>query len=179
MNWNSKYIYNFIFYFSKLLYLKEFCYKDAVRVEKYNINREEEYNEKILERNIFSSYNSTFCLLQQISEDNPQQYFIFGVKFDDIYIPIPDEEIENKTIFFIYEKTYLFISNEALCSLFKKIFQFILNYKKLNFYQNLPDYDCLMDNELISNFITKNDESVRNIIVNKFYILSGIVRSYK
>ena len=40
MNWNSKYIYNFIFYFSKLLYLKEFCYKDAVRVEKYNINRE-------------------------------------------------------------------------------------------------------------------------------------------
>ena len=59
------------------------------------------------------------------------------------------------------------------------MFQFILNYKKLNFYQNLPDYDCLMDNELISNFITKNDESVRNIIVNKFYILSGIVRSYK
>ena len=53
--------------------------------------------------------------------------FIFGIKFDDIYIPLPDEEIENKTIFFIYEKTYLFISNEALCSLFKKIFQFILN----------------------------------------------------
>ena len=101
-------------------------------------------------------------MLQQISEDNPQQYFIFGIKFDDIYIPLPDEEIENKTIFFIYEKTYLFISNEALCSLFKKIFQFILNYKKLIFYQNLPDYDCLLDNELIANFVKKNDESVRN-----------------
>ena len=115
-----------------------------------------------MERNLFSNYNSTFCLLQQISENNTLQYFIFGIKFDDIYIPPPEEEIGNKIIFFIYEKTYLFISNETLCSLFKNIFQFILSYKKLNFYQNLPDFDCLMDNELISNFNKKNDESVRN-----------------
>ena len=163
MNWNcKKKIYIIFLLISKLIYLKTFCFKDAVKVSQYIIKNENDYIEKILEKNIFSNYNSTFCLLQQISEDNPQQYFIFGIKFDDIYIPLPDEEIENKTIFFIYEKTYLFISNEALCSLFKKMFQFILNYKKLIFYQNLSDYDCLLDNELIANFVQKNDESVRN-----------------
>jgi len=145
-----------------LLYLKTFCFKDAVKVEQHIINSEEDYSEKILERNIFSNYNSTFCLLQQISEDNALQYFIFGIKFDDIYIPLPDEENQNKIIFFIYEKTYLFISNETLCSLFKNIFQFILSYKKLNFYQTLPDFDCLLDNELISKFNKKNEENVRN-----------------
>ena len=145
-----------------MLYLKTFCFKDAVKVEQHIINSEEDYNEKILERNIFSNYNSTFCLLQQISEDNALQYFIFGIKFDDIYIPLPDEENQNKIIFFIYEKTYLFISNETLCTLFKNIFQFILSYKKLNFYQTLPDFDCLLDNELISKFNKKNKENVRN-----------------
>ena len=145
-----------------MLYLKTFCFKDAVKVEQHIINSEEDYNEKILERNIFSNYNSTFCLLQQISEDNALQYFIFGIKFDDIYIPLPDEENENKIIFFIYEKTYLFISNETLCSLFKNIFHFILSYKKLNFYQTLPDFDCLLNSELIYKFNKKNDENVRN-----------------
>ena len=145
-----------------MLYLKTFCFKDAVKVEQHIINSEEDYNEKILERNIFSNYNSTFCLLQQISEDNALQYFIFGIKFDDIYIPFPEEEKENKIIFFVYEKTYLFISNETLCSLFKNIFQFILSYKKLNFYQTLPDFDCLLNSELIYKFNKKNDENVRN-----------------
>ena len=145
-----------------MLYLKTFCFKDAVKVEQHIINSEEDYSEKILERNIFSNYNSTFCLLQQISKDNALQYFIFGIKFDDIYIPLPDEESQNKIIFFIYEKTYLFISNETLCTLFKNIFQFILSYKKLNFYQTLPDFDCLLDNELISKFNKKNEENVRN-----------------
>ena len=143
--------------------MKTFCFKDAVKIEQYIINNEEDYNEKILERNIFSKYNSTFCLLQQISADNTNQYFIFGIKFDDIYIPLPEEENEKRIKIFIYEKTYLFISNETLCTLFKNIFQFILNYKKLNFYQNLSDFDSLMDSSIISNFTEKNNESVRHI----------------
>lgn len=143
--------------------MKTFCFKDAVKIEQYIINNEEDYNEKILERNIFSKYNSTFCLLQQISADNTNQYFIFGIKFDDIYIALPEEENEKRIKIFIYEKTYLFISNETLCTLFKNIFQFILNYKKLNFYQNLSDFDSLMDSSIISNFTEKNNESVRHI----------------
>ena len=37
-----------------------------------------------------------------------------------------------------------------------------LSYKKLNFYQTLPDFDCLLNSELIYKFNKKNDENVRN-----------------
>ena len=47
---------------------------------------------------------------------------------------------------FIYEKTYVFISVEPLCKLFEKIFTFIENYKKLNFYQQLEEYSSLLNN---------------------------------
>lgn len=149
--------------FSKLIYLKTFCFKDAVKVSQYIIKNEDDYNQKILEKNIFSNYNSTFCLLQQISTDNPEQYFILGIKFDDVYIPTLENDNAYKIKFFVYEKTFLFISNEALCKLFLNIFQFILNYKKLNFYQNLADFDSLVNNQIISNFNETNKENVRNI----------------
>ena len=149
---------------STKLFLKTFCFKDAVKIEQHIINNEDEYEEKILERNLFSKYNSTFCLLQQITPDNSLQYFIFGIKFDDIFISLPEDENTTKIKFFIFEKTYLFISNETLCTLFKNIFNFILKYKKLNFYQNLPDFNYLLRNDLISNFNQKNDENVRIIL---------------
>ena len=114
-----------------------------------------------MEKNIFSKYNSTFCLLQQISPDSTKQYFIFGIKFNDIYIPLSEEENINHIKFFIYEKTYLFISNETLCTLFLNIFHFIINYKKLNFCQNLSDFNSLFNNEIITNINKKNEESVR------------------
>ena len=143
--------------------MKNFCFKDAVQIEQYIINNEEEFNEKILERNFFSNYNSTFCLLQQIAIDNDQKYFIFGIKFDDIFIPIPEDEEENNENIkiFIYEKTYLFISNEPLYKLFEKIFRFIINYKKLNFCNNLVDYNSLKKNEIIAKFNKLNQENVR------------------
>ena len=156
--------------------MKNFCFKDAVQIEQYIITNEEEFNEKILERNFFSNYNSTFCLLQQITIDNDQKYFIFGIKFDDIYIPIPeDEEINSDNIkIFIYEKTYLFISNEPLCKLFEKLFHFIINYKKLNFCNNLVDYNSLKNNEIISKFNKSNQENVRIYIflnIKLFYLI--------
>ena len=33
-------------------------------------------------KNIYSDFNSTFCLLQQITLDKNEKYFIFGIKFD-------------------------------------------------------------------------------------------------
>ena len=149
--------------------MKTFCFKDAVKVEQYIINNEDEFNEKILEKNIFSNYNSTFCLLQQITIDNDEKYFIFGIKFDDIYIAVPEEEDSNKIKFFIYEKTYLFISNEPLCKLFEKIFYFIINYKKLNFCNHLTDFNSLTNKDIILKFNELNQENVSkyNII---FYI---------
>ena len=166
---SKKYYYIIIFFlFSKLLYLKNFCFKDAVKLEQYIINNEDEFNEKILERNLFSNYNSTFCLLQQISIDNDQKYFIFGIKFDDIYIAIPeDKDNSNKIKCFIYEKTYLFISNEPLCKLFLKIFYFIIHYKKLIFCNNLTDFNSLKNKDIILRFNELNQENVRII----FYII--------
>lgn len=144
-----------------MIYLKNFCFKDAVKVEQYIIKSEEDFDDLILERNLFSNFNSTFCLLQQITIDNDQKYFIFGIKFDDIYIPILEEEnLEENIKVFIYEKTYLFISNEPLCKLFEKIFYFIIHYKKLIFCNNLLDYNSLTNHETVSKFNSLNEESV-------------------
>ena len=163
MNLNSKtiLIILYLLLYSKLIYLKNFCFKDAVKVEQYIINNKEDFDDLILERNLFSNFNSTFCLLQQITIDNDQKYFIFGIKFDDIYIPIPEEEnLEENNKVFIYEKTYLFISNEPLCKLFEKIFYFIIHYKKLIFCNNLLDYNSLTNHKTISKFNSLNEESV-------------------
>ena len=142
-------------------FLKNFCFKDAVKVEQYIINNEEEYTEKILMKNIFSDYNSTFCLLQQITLDKNEKYFIFGIKFNDIFIPDNKMNKDKKIKFFIIEKTFLFISSELLCKLFENLFHFILVYKKLIFFKNLMDYNSLLNIEKIKQFNELNQENVR------------------
>ena len=67
---------------------------------------------------------------------------------------------------FIYEKTYLFISIEPLCKLFENIFYFILKFKKMNFCNNLVDFNSLTNNEIIIKYNESNKESVRIIIIN-------------
>ena len=143
--------------------MKNFCFKDAVRVEQIIINNEEEYTEKILMRNIFSNYNSTFCLLQQINLESNEKYFIFGVKFDDIFIPDNIEIKDNKVKFFIIEKTYLFISNEPMFKLFENIVNFILVHKKVIF-QNIIEFNSLLDKKIVSEFNDLNKENVRIIL---------------
>ena len=143
--------------------MKNFCFKDAVRVEQIIINNEEEYTEKILMKNIFSNYNSTFCLLQQINLESNEKYFIFGVKFDDIFIPDNIEIKDNKVKFFIIEKTYLFISNEPMFKLFENIVNFILVHKKVIF-QNIIEFKSLLDKKIVSEFNELNKENVRIIL---------------
>ncbi len=107
--------------------------------------------------------------MQQITLDNDQKYFIFGIKFSDIFIPVPDNEnnVQNYKIF-IYEKTYLFISIEPLCKLFESIFYFILKHKKMNFCNNLVDFNSLTNNEIIEKYNKLNNENVRIIIIKYF-----------
>ena len=145
-------------------YLKNFCFKDAVRVEQIILNNEEEYTEKVLMKNIFSNYNSTFCLLQQINLESDEKYFIFGIKFDDIFIPDNIEIKDNKIKIFIIEKTYLFISNEPMFKLFENIVNFILVYKKVIF-QNLIEFKSLLDLKTISEFNKLNKENVSTIFI--------------
>ena len=149
--------------------MKNFCFKDAVKVEQYIINNEEEYTEKILMKNIFSDYNSTFCLLQQITLDKNEKYFIFGIKFNDIFIPDNKMNKEQKIKFFIIEKTFLFISSEPLFKLFENLFHFILVYKKLIFVKYLMDYNSLINIEKIKQFNELNQENVR-LYYFSFYI---------
>ena len=143
--------------------MKNFCFKDAVRVEQIIINNEEEYTEKILMKNIFSNYNSTFCLLQQINLESNEKYFIFGVKFDDIFIPDNIEIKDNKVKFFIIEKTYLFISNLNMFKLFENIVNFILVHKKVIF-QNIIEFNSLLDKKNVGEFNELNKENVRIIL---------------
>ena len=111
-------------------------------------------------KNIFSNYNSTFCLLQQINMDSEEKYFIFGIKFDDIFIPDNIEIKNNKVKFFTIEKTYLFISNEPMFKLFENISNFILTYKKVIF-QKLIEFNSLLDKKIVTEFNLLNKENVR------------------
>ena len=139
--------------------MKNFCFKDAVKVEQYIINNEMEYTEKILMKNYFSDYNSTFCLLQQITLDKNEKYFIFGIKFNDIFIPDNMKFINNKIKIFIIEKTYLFISSEPLFILFENLFRFILVYKKLVFSKKIMEYSSLINIDKVKEFNEMNKEN--------------------
>jgi hypothetical protein len=127
-----------------------------VKVKRHRITNEDEYEQNILENNFFSKSKLSFCLVQQVTPDDIQKYFIFGIKFDDFYIT---NAKKGKNIF-VYEKTYLFIAYEPLCLLFENIFQYILNIKKLNFFNNLDCYESLENRENLLNFEKENDEIV-------------------
>ena len=133
-------------------------------------------------KNIFSNYNSTFCLLQQINLDSDEKYFIYGIKFNDIFIPDNVEFKDNNVKFFVIEKTYLFISNEPMFKLFENVVNFILVYKKVIF-QKIIEFNSLLDKKVVSEFNELNKENVssylfiinfvynRMIILNKFWII--------
>ena len=156
--------------------MKNFCFKDAVRVEQLIITNEEEYTEKILMKNLFSNYNSTFCLLQQINLDSDEKYFIYGIKFNDIFIPDNVEFKDNNVKFFVIEKTYLFISNEPMFKLFENVVNFILVYKKVIF-QKIIEFKSLLDKKIVSEFNELNKENVSinllliNFTINRMIIL--------
>ena len=152
-----------------MIYLKNFCFKDAVKVEMICINKSIDFDTAILERKLFTKELSTFCLLQQVTLDNNNKYFIFGIKFNDIYIP-EIQKSDTKKIF-IYEKTYLFISIDPLCKLFMLLFQFILKCKKLNFFKHFAEYKLLLDVNIIKKFNESNQENVSKIIYNIFMFL--------
>jgi hypothetical protein len=124
----------------------------------------------VLEKNYFSKPKSYFCLVQQVSPEDIQKYFIFGIKFEDFYVtPLKvsknndmDDRPYNKNYvnIFSYEKTYLFISYEPLCKLFDQIIQTILNVKKLNYLHNMTDFSCIFIKNKYKQFIDENNEKV-------------------
>jgi hypothetical protein len=140
-------------------FLKNFCFTEGVKVKKVPIMDQNDYEQHFLELNLFSKSKLSFCLLQQITTEDIEKYFIFGIKFDDFYIK--NSKVDQAKYIFIYEKTFLFISNNPLCSLFEIIFQHILNIKKLNLYKNLCIYDLINVKECKTNFERENEERVK------------------
>jgi len=130
-------------------------------------------------KNLFTNYNSTFCLLQQINLDSDEKYFIFGIKFDDIFIPDNAEVKDKKKVkFFTIEKTYLFISNEPMFKLFENIVNYILVYKKVIF-QKLIEFKSLLDKKTVSEFNILNKENVRKtyfIIISNYYRMMTLIK---
>jgi hypothetical protein len=143
-------------------FLKNICFNDGVRVNRIDINDEEDWMYKILEKNFFSKNKLSFCLLQQVTPEDIEKYFIFGIKFDDLYIKTSKLKNKSGKSVFVYEKTYLFIANEALCKLFEEIFQYILNIKKLNFLRQFEDYESIFQESCLNIFKKENNEKVRN-----------------
>jgi hypothetical protein len=68
-----------------------------VNVERMTISSFEDY-EEVLEKNLFSKVIRSFCLVQQITPDDIQKYFIFGVTFNDFYLTV-----RKKVIFSLVE----------------------------------------------------------------------------
>ena len=71
---------------SNVIFVKNFCFKDAVKVKRFYVENDDDFVSQIFERNFFANINSSFCLVQQITPEDEKKYFIFGVKFDDLYI---------------------------------------------------------------------------------------------
>lgn len=147
--------------------MKNFCFNEGVKVIRSEILTNDAYDMVVLEKNFFSRPKSHFCLVQQVTPDDVQKYFIFGIKFDDFYItPLKRELNEgenaksNYVNCFIYEKTYLFISFEPLCNLFEQILQSILNIKKLNFLHNMSDFAYVFIKNNYKTFIEENNEKI-------------------
>ena len=77
-------------------FLKNFCFNEGVKVTRNEISTDTEFDLVVLERNFFSKPKSYFCLVQQISPEDIQKYFIFGIRFEDFYV-VPCSGLRNQS----------------------------------------------------------------------------------
>ena len=99
--------------------LKNYFFKNAAKIEQCIITNEEEFNEKNIRNKFFQILIQLFVYFNKLQLIINKNILYLELKFDDIYIHIPEDEEENDNVkIIIYEKTYLFISNEPLCKIF-------------------------------------------------------------
>jgi hypothetical protein len=137
-----------------------------VKVTRTEVSTDEGYEAIVLERNLFSKPTSLFCLVQQVSPEDIQKHFVFGMKFEDFYVtPLKTKKNDNdKTNYvnvFTYEKTYLFISYKPLCKFFQIIFQSLLSIKKLTLLLNMSEFSCIYIKDKYQQFLKENSEKVK------------------
>lgn len=130
--------------------------------------------DKILALNLFGQPKKCFCLVQQISPEEINRYFIYATTFEDIHFNYElkktstDEALHLHA--YIYEKTYLIISCTPMCRLFESIIQFILSCKKLNLLGFISNLDLNSPNENNVNFFKNRNSELVYLIFN--YVVS-------
>ena len=118
------------------------CYKNGIKVKRVEISNEADYSALVLESNLYSSPIETFSFIKS-SDNRINNQYVYGMKFNDIYIFNPkfsskdsnNDIINNKIYIYIYEKTFLFASSNSCLQLFENACLKILYEKKLNLFK--------------------------------------------
>ena len=152
--------------FKEFEFYRQCCYKNGIKVKRIEISNEVEYSSYLLESNLYSSPIETFSFIKT-SNNNIDSQYIYGMKFNDIYIFNPkfntnngnnDDITKNKIYIYIYEKTFLFVSSNSSLQLFENACLKILYEKKLNYLNKLTIYKNLFDKNKFNSYLYFNEE---------------------
>ena len=140
-------------------------------MKRIEISNESEYSSCLLESNLYAAPIETFSFIKT-SENNLNNKYIYGMKFNDIYIfnpvlnnkdKINDDDnnknnVKNSIFIYVYEKTFLFISSNSSLQLFENACLKILYEKKLNYLNKLSVYKNLFDKNKFNSYLYFNEE---------------------
>ena len=153
--------------FKEYEFYRQCCYKNGIKVKRIEISNETEYSSYLLESNLYSAPIETFSFIKA-EENQINNKYIYGMKFNDIYIfnpTINNNENNNnnnslkKVIYiYVYEKTFLFISSNSSLQLFENACLKILYEKKLNYLNKLSVYKNLFDKNKFNSYLYFNEE---------------------
>ncbi len=73
---------------SNVKFIANFCFNEGVKVRRYEIDNNHDYEQIMFDSNFFSRPKRTFCLLQQVSPEDIQKYLVFGIIFEDFIITV-------------------------------------------------------------------------------------------
>ena len=131
-------------------YFYSCCFPKGVKIRRMKICCQEEYDE-ILEKNFFDFPLTTFAFVKS-SNDKFRDKFLYCMKFLDLYV----FKAEKNFNVFIYEKIYVFVSNEILFHFLENLSLWFLKVKKINYLNSIASYENLEKN--MSDFFFANDE---------------------
>ena len=137
------------------------CFPNGVNIRHLKIGSEEEFNNNILEKNFFVFPLTTFAFIKTSNNKFCNKY-LYCMKFLDFHV------FKEKKIFnvFVYEKIYLFISNEILFQFLENLGLWFLKIKKINYLNNISNYFSLFNKKNLGDFVVGNDEKSNKEILD-------------
>ena len=167
--------------FKEMEFYRHCCYKNGIKVKRIEISNEAEYSSYLLETNLYSSPIESFSFIKT-SNDQINVQYIYGMKFNDVYMFNPSLnnnnkcESEKKSLYiYVYEKTYLFISSQSSLQLFENACLKILYEKKLNYLNKLSVYKNFFDKNKFNSYLYFNEEKYNkdiSIFLEQMYLIN-------